>query len=125
MIKYSPHTRKNIMKDNDGYVYIRLSRFKSSDHFFLPQCYLCYNFNHSAAEFLDKDMVATCDKCDGRHINKNCNRNSLEQYITCVQNRERNFKHDVFSREGSAVVKARAFIIWKTDLDGEKNGQQI
>ena len=109
------------MKENDGYVYIKLSRFKSFDLFFLPQWYLCYNFNHSASEFLDKDMPAICGKCSGRHKTKACNRNSLEQYITCVQNREINFKDNVFSREGSTMVETRAFIIRKTDLDVELN----
>ena len=60
-------------------------------------------------------------KCDGRHKTKDCNRNSLEKCVKCVKNRERNFKNKVFSRECPAMVKARAFVIWKTDLDGKKN----
>ena len=45
----------------------------------------------------------------------------MEKCVNCVQNRERNFKHNAFSRECPAVVKAKAFVIRKTDLNGEKN----
>ena len=121
MIKCSPQIRKHIMKDNDGYVYVGLSRCKSFDHFFVPQCYHCYKFNHFADDCPDKDKPATCGNCAGRHKTKDCNRNSMEKCVNCVQNRERNFKHNAFSRECPAMVKARAFVIRKTDLDGEKN----
>ena len=56
-----------IMKNNDGYVYVRLSRCKSFDHFFVPQCYHCYKFNYSADECPDKDIPATSGKRAGRH----------------------------------------------------------
>ena len=69
----SPQIRKNIMKDNDGYVYVGLSRCESFDHFFVKQCYHCYKFNHFADECPDKDMPATCGKCAERHKRKDCN----------------------------------------------------
>ena len=86
------------MKDNDGYVYVGLSSSKSFDHFFVPRYHHCYKFNHFAAKCQDKGMSATCGKCAERHKTKNCNRNSLEKCVKCVQNRERNFKHKTFSR---------------------------
>ena len=49
MIKCSPQIRKHIMKDNDDYVYVGISRCKSFDH-----------FNHFASECLDKDVPTTC-----------------------------------------------------------------
>ena len=52
---------------------------------------------------------------------KDCNRNSLMKCVNYVQNRERNFKQNAFSRECPAIVKAIAFFIRKTDLDGGKN----
>ena len=65
-------------------------------------------------------MPATCSKCAERHKSKDCNRNSLEKCVKCVQNRERNFEKDAFPRECPAMVKARAFFVRKTDLDGKK-----
>ena len=59
-MKCSPQIRKHTLKDNDGFVYVRLSRYKSYDDFFAPQCYHCYNFNHFAGYLLDKDMSVTC-----------------------------------------------------------------
>ena len=59
MIKGSPQIRKHIMKDNDGYVCVGLSRCKSVDHFFVPQCYHCYNFNHFSGECPYKDKPST------------------------------------------------------------------
>ena len=108
------------MKDNDGYVYAGLSRCKSFDHSFVPQCYHCYQFNNFAGECPDKDMPATYGKCAGRHKTKDCNRNSLNKCINCVRICERNFKHNAFSRQCPVMIKARAFVIMKTDLDGEK-----
>ena len=66
-------------------------------------------------------MPAICGKYDGRHKSKDCTRNSLEKFVKCVQNRKRNFKHNAFYCECSAMVKTRAFVIRETDLDGEKN----
>ena len=105
MIKCSPQISKHIMKDNDGYVYAELSRCRGFDHFFVPQCYQCYKFNYFAGECPDKDMPGTCGKCAGRRKTKDCNRYSPEKCVNCVQNRERNFKHDPFSRECPAMVK--------------------
>ena len=81
MIKCSPQIRKHIMKDNDGYVYVGLSRCKSFDHCFITQCYHCYKFNHVAGEYPDKDMPATCGKCAVRPKNKDCNRNSETHFV--------------------------------------------
>ena len=78
MIKSSPQIRKHIMKDNGGYVYVGLSRCKSYDHFFVPQCYHYYKFNHFADDCPDKDMPPTCGKCTGRHKTNDCNRDSIE-----------------------------------------------
>ena len=72
------------MKDNDGYVYVRLLRCKSFDLFFVAQCYHCYKFNHVSGECPDKDMPATYGKCAGRHKTNDCNLNSLEK---CVKKR--------------------------------------
>ena len=102
------------MKDNDGYVYLGLSKCKSFDHFFVL---LGYKFNHFADECPDKDRPATCGKCAGRHKTKDCNHNSLVKRI----NREKVFKHNPFSRECPSMVKVRAFVIRKIALDGDKN----
>ena len=108
------------MKDNDGYVYVGLSRCKSFDHFFVPQCYHCYKFYHFAGESPDRDMPGTCGKCTGRQKTKDCKRNFLEKCINCVKKCKRNFQNNAFSLECPAMVKARAFFIRKTDLDGKK-----
>ena len=82
VIKPYPQIRKH-MKDNDGYVYVGLPMCKSFDHFFVPQYYHCYNFNHFAGQCPDKDMPATCDKCAGRQKTKDCNCNSLKKCVNC------------------------------------------
>ena len=120
MIKFSPQIRKHIKKVNDGCIYVGLSRCKSFDHFFVPKCYRCYKFNHFAGESPDNDMPATCGRYVGRHKYKNCNLKSLEKCVICEQNRERNFKHNVFFSWMPAMVKVRAFVNRNTDLDGEK-----
>ena len=38
LIKCSPQVRKHIMKEIDTYIYVGLSKCKSFDHFFVPQC---------------------------------------------------------------------------------------
>ena len=84
MIKCFMQIRKHIMKDNDGCVYMGLSRRESFDHFFVPHCYHCYRFNHFTDECSDKDMPATCANCAGHNKIKVCNRNSLEKCVNCV-----------------------------------------
>ena len=48
---------------------------------------------------------------------------TLEKCVNFVQKRERNFKHNDFSCECPAMVKARSFVIGKTDLDSEKKNK--
>ena len=67
-----------------------------------------------------KAMPATSGKRAGHHNTKDCYRNSQENCVNCVQDRENNFKHNAFFHECPAMVKARAFVIWETGLDGEK-----
>ena len=101
------------MDNNDDYDYVGLSRRKTFDHFFAQQCYHCYKFNHFGCECPDKYLPATCGKSAGRYKTKDCNPNSLEKCANCVQNRERNFKHNSISPEFPAMVNARAFNISK------------
>ena len=108
------------MTDNDGYVYVGLSRCKSFDHFIEPQCFHCYLINHFTGECPDEDMPATCDKCAGSHKTKDCNRNSLVKCVNCVHNCERNFNHNAFSHDFPAMVYVGAFVLRKIHLDGEK-----
>ena len=109
------------MRDNCGYVYVGLTRCKSFDHFCEPQCFCCYKFNHFADDCPDKDMPATCGKCARRHKTKDYDSNSIDKFVNCVQNREIKVKYDAFSRESPAMVKARAFVIRKTDSMAKKN----
>ena len=124
MIKCS-QIMEHIMKNNDDFVYVRLSWCKSFDYFSVSQCYHCYKFNPFADESRDYYMQDICGKCAIRHKTKDCNRNSLEKCVNCVQNCERNFKLNAFSRECPAMVKATAFVMRKTDLDSEKKTNKI
>ena len=99
LIKCSPRTRKHIVKVNDGYIGVELSRCKSFDHFFAPQCFHCYKFNHFPSKYPDKDIPFTCGKCAERDKTENQNRNSQEKFVIFLQNRERNLKHNAFSHE--------------------------
>ena len=91
LIRCSSQIRKHIMKNNEGYVYVGLSRYEGLDHFFVPQCYHCYKVNHFAGECPDKYMLATCGRCARRDKTKDCNRTSMEKCVNFVRNRERNF----------------------------------
>ena len=118
-IKCSPQITKHVMKDNDSYVDVGLSRCKSFDGFFVPQCYHCHKFNHFSGDYPDNDMPATCGKCAGSQKTKDCDRNSLEKCVYSTLNRERNFELNAFSPKCPAMVKASAFVSRKTDLDGQ------
>ena len=79
---------------------------KSFEHSFVPRCYHCYKFKHFSSECPGRNMPVTCVKCAGRQKTRNCNRNSQRKWVYCVQNCEWNFKHNAFSHEFPAKVKA-------------------
>ena len=68
--------RKHIMKDNDGCVYVGISRCYSFDHFFEPQCYICYEFNH---------LLVNAQLNAGPRKTRVCNRKSQEKCVNCLQ----------------------------------------
>ena len=80
LIKSSLQIRKQIMKDNDEYVYVGLSRCKNFDHFFVPQRYHCYKFNHSLMNAQMQKCQLHVVKVQDATTHKDCNHNSQESY---------------------------------------------
>ena len=121
LIKCSPKIRNHVINNNHGYVYVGLTRCRTFDHFFVPQCYHCYKFNHFAKDCPNKDKPQTCGRCSGQHKTQNCNTNNSEKCVNCSQSRNNDFKHCSYSRECPLFLKAKDLVIRKTNFDTEKN----
>ena len=121
LVKCSPEIRNHVIKNNDGYLYVGLTSCKTFDHFFVPQCFHCYKFNHFARDCPDKDKPQTCGRCSGNHKTNECRNNNRQKCVNCSQSRGNDFKHFSYSKDCPSLLKAKELVFRRTNYESEKN----
>ncbi len=82
VLKMSPEIRKSIL-DQNGYVYVGLSRCKAYDRYWVTQCYHCLKFGHLATDCSRRASPPVCGFCAGEHESRTCTDKSSPCCTNC------------------------------------------
>ena len=119
-LKVSPSIRNYLIKRNNGYVYLNLSRFKVFDRLNVPQCYHCYEYNHFAKNCPTRANAPTCGRCALSHETRSCQSN-FEKCVNCAKKAGKPHNHCSFSYKCPDYEKERNYLMSRIDYDDTKN----
>ncbi|KAK3849195.1 hypothetical protein Pcinc_044037 [Petrolisthes cinctipes] len=121
ILAVSPQIRK-VIRDNQDYVYINLSRCKVFDHFWVLRCGNCLAYGHKTTHCRRENP--NCGYCSGQHRSSDCTQKEQQKCIHCVFNSRDDASHSAFSTKCPSFLIAKQNLIRKTigcEDEGRKN----
>ena len=116
-VKVSPNIRHHLIIRNQGYIYVKLARYRVYDRVIVTQCYHCYAYGHIAKNCPDKLKDPTCGKCAKSHDTRNC-RSTTEKCRNCSKSTTKiAFDHCAFSYKCLIHETERKYLISRTDYE--------
>ena len=101
-LRCTPDVRGLIHQHRDV-VCLKWARYNVRDRYHVFNCYYCQRYGHSESncKFKSNGDIASCGKCAGNHLTKDCKENANEsaKCINCMRHSRDDVHHVVNSRQ--------------------------